>query len=555
MARRRRSAFLRLVLLATLFGPNPPIIVSRETTFITELLGPDGLPDYEKYALDKSREGVTPENNAAVLLWQVIWPGDLEPSDYESLTAEIGLEQFPSETESLQSIHSDAVRKSIATWLIDVAKRQANQDTLDIDAQSEIVDEIIDRAMDQPWTGTQVPPLAEWVTNNRDSLDMAIKATGRSRYYSPSPSLLDDSPTLMIAILFPDLQGVRYLARALSARAMWHLGEGRIEEAWRNLLAVHRLARLVGQGHTLVEQLIAIACSDLACNGTVTLLDQVKVNGEWARHIQEDLANLDRISDVPEVLDQMERLQALDAVLYVRSYGLQAISSDPDVISLRNPNPRWAKVDWNIVLQEINYWYDRIAGAAKLPHTSARKQEQERCGAELLAESHAVTRPAYYVASRLSRRKRSHAVASVVACSMLPALGTVTTIEDRANTQVDLVRLAAVLAIYRTKHDKYPDSVKELVPDVLPQLPVDHYYETPLIYDRHEEGYLLYSAGANARDDGGSNELRHIFAGHELDIMDENEVDKVREQIPKGADDISIRVPRPPFKLPEPASN
>ena len=58
-----------------LFGPSPPIIVSPSTTYITEPLSKGGLPDYEQYVLEMYRKGVTPENNAAVLIWPALWPG------------------------------------------------------------------------------------------------------------------------------------------------------------------------------------------------------------------------------------------------------------------------------------------------------------------------------------------------------------------------------------------------------------------------------------------------------------------------------------------------
>src|SRR5687768_16815554 len=51
------GVFVLLVLLFVLqlFGPNPPIVVSPQTTYITEPLGLDGLPDYEQYFLNVSR--------------------------------------------------------------------------------------------------------------------------------------------------------------------------------------------------------------------------------------------------------------------------------------------------------------------------------------------------------------------------------------------------------------------------------------------------------------------------------------------------------------------
>src|SRR5262245_10578327 len=92
------GAFVVLVLLFLfqLVGPSPRIAVSRQTTYATEPLGPDGLPNYEKYLLDLYRNGVTPDNNAAALIWPALWPGELDPSQYEPIAAELGLGGIPS---------------------------------------------------------------------------------------------------------------------------------------------------------------------------------------------------------------------------------------------------------------------------------------------------------------------------------------------------------------------------------------------------------------------------------------------------------------------------
>ena len=49
---------LFVLFLFQLFGANPPIVVSPQTTYITEPLGANGLPDYEKYVLEQSLKGV-----------------------------------------------------------------------------------------------------------------------------------------------------------------------------------------------------------------------------------------------------------------------------------------------------------------------------------------------------------------------------------------------------------------------------------------------------------------------------------------------------------------
>src|SRR3712207_869637 len=62
-----------------LAGPSPKIIISKQTTYITSPLRPSGLPDYEEFLRQKLRDGVTPENNAAVLLIQAMWPSEISP--------------------------------------------------------------------------------------------------------------------------------------------------------------------------------------------------------------------------------------------------------------------------------------------------------------------------------------------------------------------------------------------------------------------------------------------------------------------------------------------
>ena len=56
--------------------PKPSVLVtiSKETTYITEPLRPDGYPDYLAALNGELSKGVTPENNSAVLFWKALGP-------------------------------------------------------------------------------------------------------------------------------------------------------------------------------------------------------------------------------------------------------------------------------------------------------------------------------------------------------------------------------------------------------------------------------------------------------------------------------------------------
>jgi len=47
----------------------------------------------------------------------------------------------------------------------------------------------------------------------------------------------------------------------------------------------------------------------------------------------------------------------------------------------------------------------------------------------------------------------------------------------------------------------YPERLEQLVPDYLPEIPVDRFTGEPLRYRGNESGYLAYSVGRNLEDD------------------------------------------------------
>jgi hypothetical protein len=115
-------------------------------------------------------------------------------------------------------------------------------------------------------------------------------------------------------------------------------------------------------------------------------------------------------------------------------------------------------------------------------------------------------------------------------------------VEDRAFTKLELRRLAAALAVYRAEHGQYPDTLDELTPEIVPQLPLDLYSDQPFIYrrDADGQGYVLYSVYLNGVDDGGTD-----WRG---EIVKEQWVDP--PHVPVDQSDLVIRLPVPPLKLP-----
>ncbi len=66
-----------------------------------------------------------------------------------------------------------------------------------------------------------------------------------------------------------------------------------------------------------------------------------------------------------------------------------------------------------------------------------------------------------------------------------------------------MTEVALALEAYRLENGTYPEALAELVPDYIPEVPLDYFITQPLTYRKTETGYLLYSFGPDMDDDGG----------------------------------------------------
>ena len=102
---------------------------------------------------------------------------------------------------------------------------------------------------------------------------------------------------------------------------MLRVDEGKVDEAWEDLLACHRLARLAGQGPTLIEALVAIAVDGMACAGDQGLLQHARLTPAQIARMR---ADLDKLPPLPKMVDKInvaERFMYLDSVGMVAREG------------------------------------------------------------------------------------------------------------------------------------------------------------------------------------------------------------------------------------------
>jgi hypothetical protein len=92
----------------------------------------------------------------------------------------------------------------------------------------------------------------------------------------------------------------------------------------------------------------------------------------------------------------------------------------------------------------------------------------------------------------------------LLAAILLPALNKIPIKAAAAQTAVDEAAIACALERFRLANGKFPENLNALVPQFISRLPNDVMSGLPYQYRPAADGqFILYSIGANERDDGG----------------------------------------------------
>jgi hypothetical protein len=65
------------------------------------------------------------------------------------------------------------------------------------------------------------------------------------------------------------------------------------------------------------------------------------------------------------------------------------------------------------------------------------------------------------------------------------------------------MQLGIACKIFHTQTGYFPESLDQLAPGIIPEIPLDPFTGKPFLYKKDGTGYILYSFGSNEKDDGG----------------------------------------------------
>jgi tetratricopeptide (TPR) repeat protein len=513
------TLLLVYVLPSVADNPVAKVPIGKDTTTATGPLDKEGYIDYEVALNERLGKGITPEKNANVLIWKALGP---KPEGGRGMPPEffkaLGIAAPPEKGD----------------YLVDLGRYLKDNHNLAGEELNEILEQH-DLASVRPWSAKTYPHIASWLNANEKPLAVVIAASQRPDYFNPLATFRTESGTSsgLIAALLPAVQKCRALAHALTARAMLRTAEGRYDEAWEDLLACHRLGRLLTRGATQIEALVGIAIEQIANNAELTYLERAKLTAPQVRKCLQDLQSLPPIPPLADKIDLGERFMFLDCVQMVRRDGIGALEvlsggKTPEKLDPK-AQQNLGMIDWAAAFRNGNRWYDRLVAAMRVKDRAEREKHLDRIERDLKALRVTTSAPARIARLLLSESKPDKTVGAMVGDIMVSLLMPATRKVQQAADRIEQVKsnqyVAFALAVYRLDNGRYPATLAELEPKYLATVPGDLFSGKALIYRPEENGYLFYSVGVNGKDDGG----------------------RWYDDDPPG-DDLRVRVPPPKLK-------
>ena len=294
----------------------------------------------------------------------------------------------------------------------------------------------------------------------------------------------------------PNFVALRTLAYLVSLRASAELALGRSEDAFLDTVVIHRMGDTASPEPNLVSAMICIAIHGLELHS----FWEGWVDGRWSEQQLAEFQMRFASVDLLAILDRALRGERAATTTAIENSDNRTLATNlPFGLSTPAWKDRLAEFGIRVSPQGWRYRnllnYNRLfartllSGWDKTNHWVDPSRVQT-ASQELLTD----------LSSSSPLRAPFNYLSSVAIPNFYRALE----VAVRNQTAMNQAALVCALERYRRAHGQYPESLEQLVPDLVRKLPHDLIGGQPLKYRRTTDGkFLLYSVGWNETDDGG----------------------------------------------------
>jgi len=229
----------------------------------------------------------------------------------------------------------------------------------------------------------------------------------------------------------------------------------------------------------LFMTMMRVACADAMCDAAEQVLNRIQLRAAELKELERQIA-LERIGDFRNAFvgERVERLIWFDEERkqYSRR-NLKARFKEIAQVLSRRAQPRYRDEDRLLFLRSM----DARARALSLPI-------------------------AMCLHTNLSIETEYWQKVKSIAGGEHGGFLCGTSLKRAFETRARLVALKSALAVQRyrlSNSGALPSSLADLIPEYVPALPTDLFDDQPLRYEKRDAGYVIYSIGADGKDDGG----------------------------------------------------
>jgi hypothetical protein len=448
------------LLVVSLYGPNPKLIHSRETTFITEPRRSDGSLDFEKYWYESTKpEGVTVDNNAAVALLNSFYAKRDLGNDLDNVAHEMGATQIgPLGPAVLDYKFNEDFKRFFDT-------QPGKTKNMLLAPNGEILRAVERVAARVPWTSNDFPVIAQMIDDNAAYFDSLVDASHKPLFWSPSPMSSDGKEDIVWDMRLPILGVVLLECRQLCAVAMYRTGNNQAEEGWEFISAAMRYSESMQRCATLQTELeIAYGIQDGTLDAVIGLVNSGSVSGNLLLRIQESL-NSNVLTTIDSKQLDVSRLLAIDASISLlrqrkRDLGYQPPKYLPGLASTR--------MNWNEILRRFNQEMD---GAMSVLEIDGR--EEQLAAASRFSFAAIDDYNFSNTRSLQSRKYREDCMLRYCLSEFFPRITRVINARASSATKLTVAKLAVALHRYAKDHGSFPNALQDLVPTYRSEIVLD----------------------------------------------------------------------------------
>jgi len=421
----------------------PPLRISEETTRITGPLTPDGQIDFFRYLEETNYppELATDDNGFRIFVRTF---GDVvvSNSDFykEQKYRKLGLDINVPPTMVLPEKEPHTIIREYCTKQgIEITPEQMQQ-------------------TNKPWTLEKLPMLADWVAAIDAPQDAAAEMIRKPVFFVPywqdEASYHSGKPQNLLALLLPEIQMFRTLARQYQARANYRIAAGNIDGAIDDTITLLHLGRKIRQDGPLVQLLVGIAIEGLALSIPFAENPEHPPTKEQLLRLYEAINHLPPPMPLEKAFE-WERVMALES--------LQCTLKEKNfkwITDIEDRKIFWAYsfnlgVNPNIAFRRLNEGYDTLTG----------KRPREEYGQILheVDEIYTIDRMPKYL---LTSSGRGRLLGDAFILLFMQGLDSAEKAVRRLECAYNMKRLTLALLLYKAEHGEFPktDWIEKIKP-------------------------------------------------------------------------------------------